>query len=173
MDHPAESPRKAQEMGMFGHAARCPAAAGGEYRGRECRWLSRQKADQQYPRRTPCKRQICDHTYHYVVQLQGDGWMMRVLVTGGAAGIGLAIAQKCAREGAEVYVCDVSAEQLHDCLAANPGLYGSVADISEPKDAQAAVREAEALLGGGLDLLVNNAGIAGPKAPVQDIPVEE
>ena len=87
----------------------------------------------------------------------------RVLVTAGASGIGLAIARAFAAEGAAVEVCDVDAEALTAC-----GLPGAAVDVADRAVAQAWVTEAAGRLG-GLDTLVNNAGIAGPTARVEDV----
>jgi 2-keto-3-deoxy-L-fuconate dehydrogenase len=80
---------------------------------------------------------------------------LRALVTGGASGIGLAIAQAFAAEGARVVVLDRS----KDRPAALPEAIGFVsADVSDDAGVRAAVSTAAEHLG-GLDILVNNAGV--------------
>ncbi len=92
----------------------------------------------------------------------------RMLVTAGAAGIGRAIADTFADQGAKVWVCDISEEALEACRAERPD-YGVVhCDVAEESQIDAFFDRAVAGLG-GLDLLVNNAGIAGPTAGVEDI----
>ncbi|MHA1153295.1 MAG: SDR family NAD(P)-dependent oxidoreductase, partial [Alphaproteobacteria bacterium] len=92
----------------------------------------------------------------------------RVLITAGAAGIGRAIADTFADQGARVWVCDISDEALEACRATRPD-YGVVrCDVAEAGQIDAFFDQAIAELG-GLDLLVNNAGIAGPTAGVEDI----
>ena len=92
----------------------------------------------------------------------------RVLVTAGASGIGLAVAREFAREGARVHVCDVDTGALTAISASDPALTHSVCDVSD----ETAVRrlfDATLTHHGGLDVLVNNAGIAGPTARCEDI----
>ena len=90
----------------------------------------------------------------------------RVLVTAGAAGIGRAIAQAFAAAGARVHVCDLDAAALQALRAETPGISTSVCDIGDRAAIGTMVAEAVQALG-GLDVLVNNAGIAGPTASVE------
>ena len=92
--------------------------------------------------------------------------LQRVLITAGAAGIGRAIVQAFAATGAKVHVCDLDAGALAALRAELPGVSTSVCDIGERADVEAMVAEAAAALG-GLDVLVNNAGISGPTASVE------
>src|SRR5438874_13279493 len=92
----------------------------------------------------------------------------RVLVTAGAAGIGREIARAFAAQGAKVFVCDIDAKALDAVAQEINGAVTKVCDISKRADIEAMVPfAAEAL--GGLDVLVNNAGISGPTAPVEEI----
>ncbi len=93
---------------------------------------------------------------------------LRVLVTAGAGGIGLAIARRLVRHGARVYVCDVSDEALAAYGRAFPGAGWIKADVSSEADVDRLFDAAAAHLG-GLDALVNNAGIAGPTGGVEAI----
>jgi NAD(P)-dependent dehydrogenase (short-subunit alcohol dehydrogenase family) len=92
----------------------------------------------------------------------------RVLVTAGAGGIGRAIAMAFVSAGARVHACDVDATALGDLKAKAPGIGTSICDIADRDAVQSMVREATDSLG-GLDVLVNNAGIAGPAASVADL----
>jgi len=92
----------------------------------------------------------------------------RVLVTAGGSGIGLAIAREFVAEGARVHVCDVDARALSDLSASDPTVSHSLADVSDETKV-AGLFDAALTHLGGLDALVNNAGIAGPTARCEDI----
>lgn len=89
----------------------------------------------------------------------------RVIVTAGAAGIGLAIATAFLEEGARVEVCDIDPQAL---AALNPAITGTRCDVSDRAAVGDFMTQATGRLG-GLDTLVNNAGIAGPTGPIEDI----
>lgn len=95
----------------------------------------------------------------------------RVLVTAAASGIGRVVAQRFAAAGARVHICDVSDEALAAFTAANPGIGATRADVADPAAVDTLFDHALAALG-GLDVLVSNAGIAGPVAPVEDMDLE-
>ncbi|HXC60703.1 MAG TPA: SDR family oxidoreductase [Steroidobacteraceae bacterium] len=92
----------------------------------------------------------------------------RVLITAGASGIGLAIARAFHAAGARVYVCDIDAVALERAETSMLGLLTRRCNIGDRADATAMVADAVGRLG-GLDVLVNNAGIGGPTAPVHEI----
>jgi NAD(P)-dependent dehydrogenase (short-subunit alcohol dehydrogenase family) len=91
----------------------------------------------------------------------------RVLVTAGAGGIGLAIARAFAASGAQVYVVDIDSAALAKLAKESPQIKSSLCDLSQRAAIERMVPEAVASLG-GLDVLVNNAGIGGPTTPVAD-----
>jgi NAD(P)-dependent dehydrogenase (short-subunit alcohol dehydrogenase family) len=97
---------------------------------------------------------------------------LRVLVTAGASGIGLATARAFAREGARVHVCDVDTAALDALAASDPGLSRSVCDVADPAAVASLFATAASTLG-GLDALVNNAGIAGPTAPCEAVALRD
>lgn len=92
----------------------------------------------------------------------------RALVTAGAAGIGLAIARTFAEHGARVHICDVDTASLAAAKRELPAVTQSVADVGRPADVDRLFADAVRELG-GLDVLVNNAGIAGPTGRVEEI----
>jgi NAD(P)-dependent dehydrogenase (short-subunit alcohol dehydrogenase family) len=92
----------------------------------------------------------------------------RVLVTAAASGIGAVIARRFADEGARVHVCDVDAGALETFGAAHPSISATLADVAYPSDIDQLFADVRAGLG-GLDVLVNNAGISGPVAPVEEM----
>ncbi|MCE9623333.1 MAG: SDR family oxidoreductase [Actinomycetia bacterium] len=87
---------------------------------------------------------------------------LRALVTGGGAGIGRAIADCLVREGARVMVVDAN-------TATNPDV---VADVSTTAGVDSVFQSVRSGLG-GLDLLVNNVGVAGPTAAVENMDPDE
>ncbi|MBL8893734.1 MAG: SDR family oxidoreductase [Rhizobiales bacterium] len=92
----------------------------------------------------------------------------RVIVTAGASGIGRAIADTLIKNGANVAVCDVSDEFLSDFRKTHPKAYAVKADVAIDDDVAAFFDGAAKALG-GLDALINNAGIAGPTGRVEEI----
>jgi NAD(P)-dependent dehydrogenase (short-subunit alcohol dehydrogenase family) len=92
----------------------------------------------------------------------------RVLVTAGASGIGREITRAFAVEGARVFVCDIDEKGLEDLAREIPGLATGVCDIARRDQIELTVKRAVEALG-GLDVLVNNAGIAGPTLPVEEM----
>ncbi len=93
---------------------------------------------------------------------------LRVLVTAGAGGAGAAIARAFHAAGSRVHVCDIDRSALDRLRAATPGITGSMADVALAGDVAAVFDDVEATLG-GLDVLVGNAGIAGPTGPIETI----
>lgn len=92
----------------------------------------------------------------------------RVIVTAGEAGIGREIARAFAANGAKVFVCDIDGK-MPDALAQEiKGLVTNVCDVSKRADIERMMAAAVSALG-GLDVLVNNAGISGPTAPVEQM----
>jgi NAD(P)-dependent dehydrogenase (short-subunit alcohol dehydrogenase family) len=93
---------------------------------------------------------------------------LRVLVTAGASGIGAAMARAFHEAGARVHVCDIDRAALDRIGTSAPGITTSMADAAVPADVDAVFDDVQAALG-GLDVLVNNAGIAGPTGAIEDI----
>ena len=93
---------------------------------------------------------------------------LRVMVSAGAAGIGLEVARTFAREGAKVHVCDVDRGALARLAQSDPAIGATPCDVADRTQVARFFDEAIARLG-GLDCLVNNAGIAGPTGKVEEI----
>ena len=95
------------------------------------------------------------------------------VVTGGARGIGLAAAERLHASGAKVALWDMDAERLAEVAAGFPG--GIDTQVVDVTDWHSVERAASASAGalGGLDILVNSAGVAGPNFKTWDYPVEE
>jgi NAD(P)-dependent dehydrogenase (short-subunit alcohol dehydrogenase family) len=91
----------------------------------------------------------------------------RILITGAARGLGLAIARACVAEGAQVMLADVlAAEGAAAAHALGPAAHFIACDVAQRSDIAVAIDAAVARLG-GLDGLVNNAGIA-PRGRIDD-----
>jgi 3-oxoacyl-[acyl-carrier protein] reductase len=91
-------------------------------------------------------------------------------VTGGARGIGLAVAERLSAEGAKVALWDLDEAEAKR-VAARLGGAAMRVDVADEASVAAAVAATEAALG-PIDILVNNAGITGPNAPVEAYPVD-
>ncbi len=93
---------------------------------------------------------------------------LKVFVTAGASGIGRQIVESFMEEGAIVASCDIDQQAVSDMKDDYPELDICKCDVSDSKAIQNTItRAAEAM--GGLDCLVNNAGIAGPTSAIEDI----
>ncbi|WBM48020.1 SDR family oxidoreductase [Pseudomonas putida] len=96
----------------------------------------------------------------------------RVLITAGASGIGYAIALAFNSRGADVTVVDIDSEGLNRLQLEQPSIRTGVCDVAERNSLEHAIPGLiEAM--GGLDVLVNNAGVSGPTAPVDQLDPEE
>ena len=91
----------------------------------------------------------------------------RVLVTAGASGIGREIARAFKAQGAHVFVCDIDESAL--AAASREGLLTARCDMAQRAEIERVVPAAVDALG-GLDVLVNNAGVAGLTLPVEQMP---
>jgi NAD(P)-dependent dehydrogenase (short-subunit alcohol dehydrogenase family) len=97
---------------------------------------------------------------------------LRVLVTAGASGIGRAIAKTFVEHGARVQVCDVDDKALASLKKELPDVHQCNADVADVSRVERLFDDVRKNLG-ALDVLVNNAGIAGPTARVEDIEPED
>ncbi len=97
---------------------------------------------------------------------------LRVLVTAGASGIGRAIADLLIARGARVHICDVSDDFLAEFHDAHPHSGLTKADVASEADVARLFNDVRTSLG-GLDVLVNNAGVAGPTGGVEEIRPED
>jgi NAD(P)-dependent dehydrogenase (short-subunit alcohol dehydrogenase family) len=98
--------------------------------------------------------------------------MKKALVTGGAGGIGFAIAKRFVEAGWQVLICDTNDEALAQARAAVPGLLGVRCDCSKAAE----IEQLFSALGqqlGDLDCLVNNVGIGGPTKSAEELSSED
>jgi NAD(P)-dependent dehydrogenase (short-subunit alcohol dehydrogenase family) len=96
---------------------------------------------------------------------------LKTLVTAGASGIGLEMVRAFKREGAKVHLCDINREAL-DRVAAEERVTTSFCDVTNREQVAQMFEDVKKHLG-GLDCLINNAGIAGPTGRVDEIDPED
>jgi len=96
----------------------------------------------------------------------------RVVVTAGGSGIGRAIAECFLHQGASVHVCDISGDAISDLISSIPDIRGAVADVGDPESVSKYFAGVVDDLG-GVDVLVNNAGVGGPRAPIEEVAIED
>ena len=95
------------------------------------------------------------------------------VVTGGAQGIGGAVAQRLSAAGARVAIWDIDSELARaKCNELDSDAIAVEVDIASPESVKSALAETVQAFG-RIDILVNSAGIAGLNATVEDYPVEE
>jgi len=95
-----------------------------------------------------------------------------VLVTAGASGIGRAIARSFLAHGCHVHICDIDQSAIDSFLLENPESSASLADVSDHKMVDSLFSDLRNRYG-HLDVLVNNAGTAGPTAALENIDPED
>ncbi|MGB8893451.1 MAG: SDR family oxidoreductase [Pseudolabrys sp.] len=96
----------------------------------------------------------------------------RVLITAGAAGIGSEFARAFTAKGAKVFVCDIDGKALAAITKEIPSIIARRCDMASRAEIERMVPEAVTALG-GLDVLINNAGIAGLTLPVAEYPPDD
>jgi len=94
------------------------------------------------------------------------------IVTGAASGIGEAVAERLASDGWAVHICDIDAAALQRFSERHPKITTSVASVANPDEVHAVVEDVIAKHG-RVDVLINNAGISGMTAPVEDFDAED
>lgn len=97
---------------------------------------------------------------------------LRVFISGAASGIGAVVAEAFLEAGAAVYVCDVDQVALQSMQKRNPRCFTGQANVSKADEVESVIAQAVEKLG-GIDVLINNAGIAGPTASVEDIATQD
>lgn len=90
-----------------------------------------------------------------------------VLISGGASGIGRRLAERYLQQGDRVHICDASQQNIDEFLSANQGATATVADIGNRSDVDTVFADLSRNYG-TLNILVNNAGVAGPTSTVEE-----
>ena len=99
------------------------------------------------------------------------------VITGAAGGIGLALAKVCVLKGMQVVMADIAAKALaHEVAQLNAlsqaGVLGVVCDVSKRRDVEQLAEQTYQRFN-QVDLLINNAGVSGPLAPIWALSVEQ
>ncbi len=94
------------------------------------------------------------------------------VVTGGASGIGFAVADRLANEGARVSVWDRDATQVEAARTSIPDLHAVVLDVADADAVSAAAKDTAATLG-GIDILVTSAAVTGPNMSTWEYSAED
>ena len=92
----------------------------------------------------------------------------RVLITGGASGIGRRFAERFAETGARIAVCDADAQAAEELSVAHPEILTRTTDVTNEAQMQAFLDEVEAAWG-GVDVVCANAGTGGPAGRIEDM----
>ena len=92
----------------------------------------------------------------------------RIVIPAAARGLGRVMAETLTAEGARVHICDIDEAALASFRERHPGIGTTLADVAREEDVERLFADVESQLG-GLDVLVNNAGIAGPTGPVETL----
>jgi 3-oxoacyl-[acyl-carrier protein] reductase len=107
------------------------------------------------------------HLHCFSDRFNGRG----VVITGGASGLGLACAERFLAEGARVSLWDFNPATLAESKSRLGKVHTIQVDVSDHKNVMEAARQTQEALG-GIDILVNSAGITGATVPVQEFPIE-
>jgi len=101
-----------------------------------------------------------------------DQLSRRILVTGGAAGIGRAIAMKFLRDDARVAICDADPEAVESFAREFPEALSATVDVTQEREMGTFLDRLETAWG-GIDVVCANAGTGGPAGPVEDLTYED
>ncbi|MEK6217391.1 MAG: SDR family NAD(P)-dependent oxidoreductase, partial [Boseongicola sp.] len=94
--------------------------------------------------------------------------MSRVVITGGASGIGARMAERFSEAGDQVAICDASADAVSEFATHNPGIRAVQADVRDEAQMDAFLGSLKADWG-GVDVVCANAGTGGPAGRIEDL----
>ncbi len=96
----------------------------------------------------------------------------KAIVSAGGSGIGRSIVDEFIKQGVSVSTCDIDVELIKEIRIKYPKIHAEVVDVGDEKAVQEfCLKSIDAL--GGVDCLVNNAGVAGPTLPIEEICSED
>ena len=96
----------------------------------------------------------------------------RAVITGGASGLGLAVATRIVAEGGSVVLWDMNPDALATAKDQSGATHVVALDVSDQAAVEQAAADSVTALGGGIDILIASAGITGATAPVHEYPLD-
>jgi NAD(P)-dependent dehydrogenase (short-subunit alcohol dehydrogenase family) len=96
----------------------------------------------------------------------------RAIITAAGGGIGRQTVKLFSEAGAKIFICDIDEDGLHSTISGHDNVDGMIVDVSDPEAMADFFTRADAYLG-GLDFMVNNAGTAGPTAPIEEVTLDD
>ena len=96
----------------------------------------------------------------------------KAIVSAGGSGIGLVIVEEFIRQGVSISTCDIDEIRIQELRSKYPQVNAKVVDVSDEQTVKEFCLKSIEFLG-GLDCLVNNAGVAGPTLPIEEIDAED
>ena len=96
----------------------------------------------------------------------------KAIVSAGGSGIGYTIVEEFVKQGVSISTCDIDEKSIHELRKKYPQIYAEVIDVGDERAVKKfCIKSIEFL--GGLDCLVNNAGVAGPTLSIEEIDAED
>ena len=92
----------------------------------------------------------------------------KAIVSAGGSGIGLSIVEEFIKQGVSISTCDIDKNLIQELRSKYPQVHAEVVDVSDEQTVKEFCLKSIEFLG-GLDCLVNNAGVAGPTLPIEEI----
>ena len=96
----------------------------------------------------------------------------KAIVSAGGSGIGLSIVEEFIKQGVSISTCDIDKNLIQELRSKYPQVNAKVVDVSDEQTVKEFCFKSIEFLG-GLDCLVNNAGVAGPTLPIEEIDAED
>jgi NAD(P)-dependent dehydrogenase (short-subunit alcohol dehydrogenase family) len=96
----------------------------------------------------------------------------KAIVSAGGSGIGLSIVEEFIKQGVSISTCDIDKNLIQELRSKYPQVNAEVVDVSDEQTVKEFCLKSIEFLG-GLDCLVNNAGVAGPTLPIEEIDAED
>ena len=96
----------------------------------------------------------------------------KAIVSAGGSGIGLSIVEEFIKQGVSISTCDIDKNLIQELRSKYPQVHAEVVDVGDEQTVKEFCLNSIEFLG-GLDCLVNNAGVAGPTLPIEEIDAQD